>query len=428
MNTAGKKLFRHVQLAGYAGRMKIRTCLKVGHSWPLPRSSVRDHKAAVMSTTQATTLQRYVGNFLTHVPTHTYTHTQFNCYFSFWPLDGAKTFSYYIEAQRRSPVFTPHFFKQLCSNILERLENTFLNLSVLMSHMVVFNKVKVIGYAWIQHLDGSQTGIRTFIVQYSLVPPFHLHSLFLPYQRAKFTSKAAKQRSLMQRFGMCRNLGCETCVRRFFWVELLVNVSERDTPGLWPPSAGTTSTLPLSRSLPSHHMAEVSQHSIPYWAKLRLSLLGLNLGFRGADLAALPPPACCEKHTLHPHNSGKFSQKVSMRILSVLLKKEGRCHSAGRRERTDHKGGKVRLLEHWLPDGHSAVALPGGICCRDQSVTWESLSITERTISVRDNHTRQWGFIRRMTARPSLVDLCLTPWWAEQIFHTDSQQRRERQV
>lgn len=41
--------------------------------------------------------------------------------------------------------------------------------------------------------------------------------------------------------------------------------------------------LPLSRFASSHHMAEVSQHSIPYWAKLRRSLCSLSLGFRGID-------------------------------------------------------------------------------------------------------------------------------------------------
>lgn len=50
---------------------------------------------------------------------------------------------------------------------------------------------------------------------------------------------------------------------------------------LQPPPPPTPTSLALSRFASSHHMAEVSRHSIPYWAKGRRSLLGLTLGFRG---------------------------------------------------------------------------------------------------------------------------------------------------
>ena len=54
----------------------------------------------------------------------------------------------------------------------------------------------------------------------------------------------------------------------------------------------------------------------------------------------------------------------------------------------------------WLQVSGSAVP-HGGIWNSDLLVTWESHSVTERTISVCDNHTEQRGFIGSMTGCPS---------------------------
>lgn len=53
----------------------------------------------------------------------------------------------------------------------------------------------------------------------------------------------------------------------------------------------------------------------------------------------------------------------------------------------------------WLQVRRSAVP-HGGIWNRELLVTRESRRITERTISVCNNHTELWGFIRSMTGGP----------------------------
>lgn len=82
----------------------------------------------------------------------------------------------------------------------------------------------------------------------------------------------------------------------------------------------------------------------------------------------------------------------------------------------------------WLQVSRSAVP-HGGIWNRNLLVTWESLTITERTISVCDNHTEQRGFIKSMTGCPSLDS---TSTWLHDDLNRFStllfQQQRERQV
>lgn len=133
------------------------------------------------------------------------------------------------------------------------------------------------------------------VVHYSSAPLFHIHILCLLYPKAKFTSKAAKFWSLMQYFEMCCNPGVaarvSTC--RFF-SEVLLNVSGRGSP--WRLTLHRLQ-LPLSRFASSQNVAEVSQHSIPYWGKLRRSFLSLNLGFSGTDCLCFTPPVCCMQNT-----------------------------------------------------------------------------------------------------------------------------------
>lgn len=59
-----------------------------------------------------------------------------------------------------------------------------------------------------------------------------------------------------------------------------------------------------------------------------------------------------------------------------------------------------------------------GICSTDQPVTWESLCVTARTISVCDNHTERRGFYQRRGWLPvnRQLDLRVTLRWAQQIF------------
>lgn len=66
-----------------------------------------------------------------------------------------------------------------------------------------------------------------------------------------------------------------------------------------------------------------------------------------------------------------------------------------------------------------------GICSRDQPVTWESLRVTARTISVCDNHTERRGFIRgaagcQSTSSSTSAWLCDDPC---RFFHPGSQDR-----
>lgn len=68
---------------------------------------------------------------------------------------------------------------------------------------------------------------------------------------------------------------------------------------------------------------------------------------------------------------------------------------------------------------------------RDVLVTWESLSVTEQTISVCDNHTKQWGFIKSTTGCPSLEPTSVwlhDDWNRFFTFLFSNTKKRRRQV
>lgn len=206
-------------------------------------------------------------------------------------------------------------------------------------------------------------------------------------------------------------------------------------------------------------MAEVSQHSIPYWAKLRRSPLTLCLRSRGTHFpflfftlltVTLPPsPARCmwkKPPELLITNSSYWLALiwVSVRIFCFFVFVKGRYKKMPRwtgRTRGGHTGVRrqqrvtftrlynlekvffyfLYIYVSWLQVSGSAVPC-GGKWNRDLLVTWESLSVTERTISVCDNHTERRGFITSMTGGPSPGP---TSAWLHddlsRLFHSDFQ-------
>lgn len=97
--------------------------------------------------------------------------------------------------------------------------------------------------------------------------------------------------------------------------------------------------------------------------------------------------------------------RIPLSIISVLFKKEVKSVSWWERGRGGLEKEKKGVTLRKDPS-RSAIQMrppfpsPGGICSRDQLVTWESLCVTARTISVCDNHTEQGGFYRRHDGLP----------------------------
>lgn len=179
----------------------------------------------------------------------------------------------------------------------------------------------------------------------------------------------------MQYFEMCCNHSCEHVFKYKHWLMSHRKTVEEDQHS----PTTTTITLPLSPFASSHHMAEVSQHSIPYWAKLKRSLLSLNLGFRGTPLSlfplvtvtVLPPPVCCMQKNpeLSPHSTWHVTwvSLVSVRIFyfsGFIKRRYIRNHSKRRGEGTerqrDDKGGKIDFwkIESGFPMSWPQVSYP----------------------------------------------------------------------